>query len=206
MKKEMKGQEFPVGCNEEKVRRIIAHYEEQTEEEAVAEDKAAAPRMERGMRTAVYPGSFDPITNGHIDLVERALCIFDRLIVAVAIHRDKSTLFSIEERVEMVKEATEKYDRLTVDNISGLTVDYVRDQGASVIVRGLRAISDFELELQMALMNRKLNREIETVFLMPSIQYSYIRSSIIKEVASVGGCLDGLVPETTIRRLKEKFS
>ena len=158
------------------------------------------------MRTAVYPGSFDPITNGHIDLIERALCIFDRLIVAVAIHRDKSTLFTIEERIEMVKEATEKYDRLTVDNISGLTVDYVREQGASVIVRGLRAISDFEFELQMALMNRKLSSEIETVFLMPSIQYSYIRSSLIKEVASVGGCLDGLVPETAIQKLREKFS
>jgi pantetheine-phosphate adenylyltransferase len=117
------------------------------------------------MRTAVYPGSFDPITNGHIDLIERALCIFDRLIVAVAEHGDKSTLFTMEERVEMVKEITRKYDRVSVDRISGLTVDYVRQQGASVIVRGLRAISDFEFELQMALMNRKLDSEIETVFL-----------------------------------------
>ena len=158
------------------------------------------------MRTAVYPGSFDPITNGHVDLIERALCIFDRLIVAVAKHREKTTLFTMEERVEMVKEVTKQYDRVTVDQITGLTVDYVRRQGALIIVRGLRAISDFEFELQMALMNRKLDSEIETVFLMPSIQYSHIRSSIIKEVANVGGCLDGLVPEPAIRKLKEKFS
>ncbi len=158
------------------------------------------------MTTAVYPGSFDPITNGHIDLIERALGIFDRLIVVVAKHRDKSTLFTMEERVEMVRETTRDYDRITVDQISGLTVDYVRAQGASIIVRGLRAISDFEFELQMALTNRKLDSEIETVFLMPSIQYSYIKSSIIKEVASVGGCLDGLVPEPVIPRLREKFS
>jgi pantetheine-phosphate adenylyltransferase len=112
----------------------------------------------------------------------------------------------MEERVEMVREITKKYDRVSVDRISGLTVDYVRQQGASVIVRGLRAISDFEFELQMALMNRKLDSEIETVFLMPSIQYSYIRSSLVKEVASLGGCLDGLVPDLVIRKLREKFS
>ena len=158
------------------------------------------------MRTAVYPGSFDPITNGHIDLIERALCIFDRLIVAVAEQLSKSPLFTMEERVEMVRETTKKYDRVMVDQISGLTVDYVKGQGASVIVRGLRAISDFEFELQMALMNRKLSSEIETVFLMPSIQYSYIRSSLVKEVASLGGCLEGLVPDPVIQRLREKFS
>ncbi len=158
------------------------------------------------MRTAVYPGSFDPITNGHIDLIERALCIFDRLIVAVAEQRSKSPLFNMEERVEMVRETTKKHDRVIVDRISGLTVDYVKEQGASVIVRGLRAISDFEFELQMALMNRKLSAEIETVFLMPSIQYSYIRSSLVKEVASLGGCLEGLVPDPVIQRLREKFS
>jgi pantetheine-phosphate adenylyltransferase len=158
------------------------------------------------MKTAVYPGSFDPITNGHIDLIERALCIFDRLIVAVAEQRSKSPLFTMEERVEMVRETTKKYDRVIVDQISGLTVDYVKGQDASVIVRGLRAISDFEFELQMALMNRKLSSEIETVFLMPSIQYSYIRSSLVKEVASLGGCLEGLVPDPVIQRLREKFS
>lgn len=158
------------------------------------------------MKTAVYPGSFDPITNGHIDLIERAVHIFDRLIVAVAEHGDKSPLFTMEERIEMVKEITRKYDQVTVDRISGLTVDYVRQQGASAIVRGLRAISDFESELQMALMNRKLDNEIETVFLMPSLEYSYIRSSLVKEVASLGGCLGGLVPDPVIRKLREKFS
>ena len=163
-------------------------------------------RIEKLMKTAVYPGSFDPITNGHIDLIERALNIFDTLIVAVAQHLEKSTLFTMEERVEMVKEITGKYDRVIVDQISGLTVDYVKERGVSIIVRGLRAVSDFEFELQMALMNRKMDDKIETVFLMPSIQYSYIRSSMVKEIASVGGCLDDFVPELVIRRLKEKFS
>ena len=158
------------------------------------------------MKTAVYPGSFDPITYGHVDLIERALCIVDRLIVAVAEHHNKSALFTMEERIEMVKAVTEKYDRVIVDRISGLTVDYVRQHDASIIMRGLRAISDFEFELEMALMNRKLASDIETVFLMTSIQYSYIRSSLVKEVAAVGGCLDGLVPDLIIGRLKEKFS
>jgi len=158
------------------------------------------------MRTAVYPGSFDPITNGHIDLIERATCIFDRLIVAVAENEGKSPLFTMEERLEMVRAVTKKYDAVTVDRISGLTVDYVRQQGASVIVRGLRAISDFEFELQMALMNRKLDNTIETVFLMPSIQYSFVKSSLVKEVARLGGCLKGVVPDLVIQRLREKFS
>lgn len=158
------------------------------------------------MKIAVYPGSFDPITNGHLDLIERALRIFDRLIVAVAEHSEKSALFTIEERYEMVKEVTRKYDRVTVDRIHGLTVNYVKKQGAFVIVRGLRAISDFDFELQMALMNRNLSSEIETVFLMPSLQYSYIKSSLVKEVARLGGCLDGLVPDLVITKLREKFS
>lgn len=158
------------------------------------------------MRIAVYPGSFDPLTNGHIDLIERAIRIFDRLIVAVAENPGKSPLFTIEERIDMVKKAIQKYDNITVDSISGLTVDYVQQHGASVIVRGLRAISDFEYELQMALMNRKLNDQIETVFLMPSLQYSFVKSSHIKELAKLGACLDGLTPDFVSEKLREKFA
>ena len=158
------------------------------------------------MKIAVYPGSFDPITNGHLNLIERAINIFDKLVVAVAENPEKKPLFTIEERLEMVKEVTKDYDKVFVDRIYGLTVDYVEKQGALVIVRGLRAISDFEFELQMALMNRKLNSKIETVFLMPSIQYSYIKSSLVKQVARFGGCLDGLVPKPVIRELRNKFS
>ena len=157
------------------------------------------------MSIAVYPGSFDPITNGHIDLIERATRIFDKLIVAVAENPGKLPLFTIEERVEMVKKTTEQFENVIVDKISGLTVDYVRQHGASVIVRGLRAISDFEYELQMALMNRKLNSQIETIFLMPNLQYSYVKSSHIKEIAKLGACLDGLTPDLVIEMLREKF-
>jgi pantetheine-phosphate adenylyltransferase len=161
--------------------------------------------MEKNMSIAVYPGSFDPITNGHIDLIERATKIFDKLIVAVAENPGKSPLFTIEERIEMVKKTTEQFENVIVDTISGLTVDYVRQHGASIIIRGLRAISDFEYELQMALMNRKLNSQIETIFLMPNLQYSYVKSSHIKEIAKLGACLDGLTPDLVIQMLKEKF-
>jgi len=161
--------------------------------------------MERNMSIAVYPGSFDPITNGHIDLIERATRIFDKLIVAVAENPGKSPLFTIEERIEMVKKTTEQFENVIVDRISGLTVDYVRQHGASIIIRGLRAISDFEYELQMALMNRKLNSQIETIFLMPNLQYSYVKSSHIKEIAKLGACLDGLTPDLVIEMLREKF-
>ena len=157
------------------------------------------------MSIAVYPGSFDPITNGHIDLIERATRIFDKLIVAVAENPGKSPLFTIEERIEMVKKTTEQFENVIVDRISGLTVDYVRQHGASIIIRGLRAISDFEYELQMALMNRKLNSQIETIFLMPNLQYSYVKSSHIKEIAKLGACLDGLTPDLVIEMLREKF-
>ncbi|MGB9596875.1 MAG: pantetheine-phosphate adenylyltransferase [Candidatus Poribacteria bacterium] len=158
------------------------------------------------MSIAVYPGSFDPITNGHIDLIERAIRIFDKLIVAVAENPGKTPLFTIEERLDMVKKTTEKYENVIVDRISGLTVDYVKQHGASVIIRGLRAISDFEFELQMALMNRRLNDEIETIFLMPSLQYSFVKSSHIKELASLGAPLEGLAPDLVIKKLQEKFS
>lgn len=162
--------------------------------------------METIMSIAVYPGSFDPITNGHIDLIERAIRIFDKLIVAVAENPGKTPLFTIEERLDMVKKTTEKYENVIVDRISGLTVDYVKQHGASVIIRGLRAISDFEFELQMALINRRLNDEIETIFLMPSLQYSFVKSSHIKELASLGAPLEGLAPDLVIKKLQEKFS
>ena len=158
------------------------------------------------MNIAVYPGSFDPITNGHIDLIERAIRIFDKLIVAVAENPGKTPLFTIEERLDMVKKTTEMYKNVMVDRISGLTVDYVKQHGASVIVRGLRAISDFEFELQMALMNRRLDNEIETIFLMPSLQYSFVKSAHVKELASLGASLEGLAPELVIERLREKFA
>ncbi len=158
------------------------------------------------MKIAVYPGSFDPLTNGHLDLIERAARIFKHLIVAVAENPGKSPLFSIEERVDMVEKAVEKFDNVTIDRISGLTVDYVEKKGATVIIRGLRAISDFEYELQMALMNRKLNNRIETVFLMPNLQYSYVKSSHVKELAKLGGSLEGLTPEFVIEKLRQKFS
>jgi len=161
--------------------------------------------MEIIMSIAVYPGSFDPITNGHIDLIERAIRIFDKLIVAVAENPGKTPLFTIEERLDMVKKTTEKYENVIVDRISGLTVDYVKQHGASVIIRGLRAISDFEFELQMALINRRLNDEVETVFLMPSLQYSFVKSSHIKELASLGAPLEGLVPDIVMKKLQEKF-
>ena len=158
------------------------------------------------MSIAVYPGSFDPITNGHIDLIERATRIFDKLIVAVAENPGKSPLFTIEERIVMVKKTTEQFENVIVDKISGLTVDYVRQHGASVIIRGLRAISDFEYELQMALMNRKQLRRAETVFLMPSLRWVYLSSNLIKEVARHNGAIKDLVPEIVCRKLKETFA
>jgi pantetheine-phosphate adenylyltransferase len=153
---------------------------------------------------AVYPGSFDPLTNGHLDLIERSLRIFDELIVAVVTNPAKTALFSEEERVEMIREAT-RGRHIQILVFEGLLVDFVRRVGARAIVRGLRAVSDFEYEFQMALMNRKLREEIETVFLMPHEAYSYISSRLIKEVAGYGGSVAGLVPAGVEKRLAEKF-
>ena len=156
-------------------------------------------------RIAVYPGSFDPITNGHVNLVERALEVFDKLIVAVAHNPNKSSLFSVEERLEMIQAALKNDPRVTVDSFEGLLVEFAEKQGARVIIRGLRALSDFEYEFQMTLMNRKLNRKVDTMFLMTGFKWFYTSSRIIKEAASLGGSVRGLVPDIVHQRLKEKY-
>jgi pantetheine-phosphate adenylyltransferase len=156
-------------------------------------------------KIAVYPGSFDPITNGHVNLVERALEVFDKLIVAVAHNPNKSSLFSVEERLEMIQAALKNDPRVTVGSFEGLLVEFAENQGARVIIRGLRALSDFEYEFQMTLMNRKLNRKVDTMFLMTGFKWFYTSSRIIKEAASLGGSVRGLVPEIVHQKLKEKF-
>jgi pantetheine-phosphate adenylyltransferase len=154
---------------------------------------------------AVYPGSFDPLTNGHLDLIERSLRIFDELVVAVVTNPAKTGLFADAERVEMIREATAGFRAIEVVIFDGLLVDLVARVGARAIIRGLRAVSDFEYEFQMALMNRKLREEIETVFLMPHEAYSYISSRLIKEVAGYGGRVTGLVPPGVEKRLLAKL-
>jgi len=155
-------------------------------------------------RVAVYPGSFDPLTNGHVDIIERGARIFDLIVVAILVNVDKSPLFTMQERVDIAREVFRHRPNVEVDTFDGLLVDYVVRRGAQVIVRGLRAISDFEVEFQMALMNRRLDPQVETVFMMPAEQYSYISSRLIKEVFSLGGRVSGLVPETVEQRLREK--
>jgi len=154
---------------------------------------------------AIYPGTFDPITNGHLSILNRASKIFDRLIIAILNNPRKSPLFSIEERLDMMREVLKGRQDVEVDFFDGLLVDYVANKKAHVIVRGLRAMSDFELEFQLALMNRKINREIESVFLMTDYKWFYISSTIIKEAASFGGDIGGLVPPLVCRKLKEKY-
>src|SRR5215212_4698111 len=156
------------------------------------------------MKLAVYPGSFDPLTNGHVDIIERGTHLFDKIIVAILVNVDKSPLFSKSERVEIVREVFKGRPNVEVDTFDGLLVDYLARRKADVIVRGLRALSDFEAEFQMALMNRRLAPTIETVFMMPAEQYTYISSRLIKEVFSLGGQVHGLVPELVEQRLREK--
>jgi len=153
---------------------------------------------------AVYPGSFDPLTNGHVDIIERGARLFDRIIVAILVNAEKSPLFTMAERVEIARKVFTDHPNVEVDTFEGLLVDYVAKRQANVIVRGLRAVSDFEYEFQMALMNRRLNSKIETVFMMPAEQYSYISSRLIKEVFALGGRVHGLVPELVETRLREK--
>jgi len=153
---------------------------------------------------AVYPGSFDPLTNGHVDIISRGARLFDRIIVAILMNAEKAPLFSMEERVEIAREVFKPFPSVEVDTFNGLLVDYVERRNAQVIVRGLRAVSDFEFEFQMALMNQRLKPAIETVFMMPAEQYTYISSRLIKEVFSLGGRVDGLVPELVEERLRGK--
>ncbi len=156
-------------------------------------------------KLAIYPGSFDPITNGHINIIERSLLIFDKLVVAVAINASKNALFTLEERVAMIKEATRNNPNVIIDSFEGLLADYVAEKEINVIVRGLRALSDFEYEFQMTFMNRKLNRHVETIFMMTGLRWFYVNSRIIKEVAVAGGSVKGLVPDVVCERLREKY-
>jgi pantetheine-phosphate adenylyltransferase len=153
---------------------------------------------------AVYPGSFDPLTNGHVDIISRGARLFDRIIVAILINAEKAPLFSMGERVEIARAVFQHHRNVEIDTFNGLLVDYVERRSAQVIVRGLRAVSDFEFEFQMALMNQRLKPKIETVFMMPAEQYTYISSRLIKEVFTLGGRVHGLVPELVEQRLREK--
>ncbi|MBI5178448.1 MAG: pantetheine-phosphate adenylyltransferase [Nitrospinae bacterium] len=155
--------------------------------------------------TAVYPGTFDPVTYGHLDLITRSLSVFDAVIVAVAVNPGKRPLFSTHERVEMIKTATSRHRGVRVESFDTLLVDFCVRKKAYTVVRGLRAVSDFEYELQLSQMNRTLDKKVETVFMMPSEEYNFISSKIIKEVAGLGGDVSGLVPPGVVKALKEKF-
>jgi len=158
------------------------------------------------MRRAIYPGSFDPVTNGHLDIIQRGCKLFDEIIVAVLVNLDKTSFFSIEERSEILSEVLQTIDRgdclVTVESFQGLLVQYAAERGAHAIVRGIRAISDYEYELQMALMNRRLQPRLETVFMMPAEEYSYVSSRLVKEVFQLGGPIEGLVPPLVEERMK----
>jgi pantetheine-phosphate adenylyltransferase len=155
---------------------------------------------------AIYPGSFDPLTNGHLDLIERGAKIFDELIVAILRNPEKEPLFSLEERMEIIRAMTRQRDNVRVDSFDGLMVDYALRVGATAVLRGIRAISDYEYELQMALMNRKLEPRLETVFMMPAETYSYLSSRLVRQVATLGGSVRGLVPELVEKKLREKLA
>ncbi|MDF1611165.1 MAG: pantetheine-phosphate adenylyltransferase [Stygiobacter sp.] len=157
------------------------------------------------MKRVIYPGTFDPVTNGHIDIVRRAVELFDEVVVTVAKNPTKTELFTVEERIEMLKESLKEFPTVTVDSFGGLVVDHARQVGAVGIIRGLRAVSDFEYEFQMALMNRKLAGDISTILLMPHARYTYLNSTIIRNLAAFGGDVSGFVPPFVEMKLKEKF-
>jgi pantetheine-phosphate adenylyltransferase len=155
---------------------------------------------------AIYPGSFDPVTNGHLDLIQRGEKMFDILIVAVLRNAEKNPLFSVPERIEMLREVTKQWSGVEVDVFDGLLVDYARKRGAGVILRGIRAVSDYEYELQMALMNRKFEPRLETVFMLPGESYSYLSSKLVREIARLGGPLQDLVPPIVEQKIRDKIS
>ena len=157
------------------------------------------------MRRAIYPGSFDPVTNGHLDVIERAVKLFDEVVVAVAANSQKQPLFAVEERLELLRVTTAGMERVRLARMDGLLVEFARSRDAVAIIRGLRAVSDFEFEFQMALMNRKLESQVETIFLMPKEEYTYLSSRIIKEIARLGGKVDSFVPDCVTVALRQKF-
>jgi len=156
-------------------------------------------------RIAVYPGSFDPVTNGHLDIIHRALEFVDELVIAILVNPEKQALFTVKERMEMITNVLPENHRIQIDQFDGLLVEYARKKNARVIIRGLRAVSDFDYEFQMALMNRRLEAQIETVFLVPAEQYSYVSSRLVKEICALGGAVRGLVPEEVEKRMQKKL-
>jgi pantetheine-phosphate adenylyltransferase len=162
-------------------------------------------RRDKMGKMAIYPGSFDPITNGHLSILRRALTIFDSITIAVVSNPMKNTLFTLDERMEMIRESVKNDDQVFIDSFNSLLVDYVASKKTNIILRGMRALSDFEYEFQMSLMNRKLNKNIQTIFMMTDYKWFYISSTIIKEAASLGGTIKGLVPNIVCQKLKEKY-
>lgn len=158
------------------------------------------------MRLAVYPGTFDPVTHGHLDLVERGRNLFDSILIAVLHNEDKRPLFNVEQRVALLTEAVDGWANVTVESFDGLLVDYAQSRGASAILRGIRAFSDFEYEMQMTMMNRKLRPGLETVFMVPNESYAYVSSRLVREISKLGGRIDGLVPPNVVRALSQRWS
>ena len=158
------------------------------------------------MRTVIYPGSFDPFTNGHLDIVQRAAKLFDHVIVAIAKNEAKGPLFTLEERLALVRDSVKEHSNVTADTFEGLLVDYVEQRGGQAVIRGLRAVSDFEFEFQLALMNRKLNERVETIFMMPKDTYTFLSSRIVKEIARLGGDVSSFVPARVVSALREKIA